>query len=141
MPALQTAIAHLNKAFARGEIRETVKKRHAFGPGNKLATGVVMHSKRAMNQPWAGFLDTIPKSLQEAVRSVIHYALSQTPPINITFAWAPSYDFEVSIWDSPDTATTRGGITVLVKSRYPDDTHPLKSRGTKRAKARKGAKG
>jgi hypothetical protein len=31
----------------------------------------------------------------------------------------------VTIWQAPDTRTSRGGITVLVKSRYPDDTHPL----------------
>jgi hypothetical protein len=138
MPALQTACSHLNKAFSREHIRQTAKKKEAFATGKKLATGVVMDSKKAMHSPWAGFLDTIPKSLQESIRSVIHYALSQTPPVNITFAWAPSYDFEVSIWDSPDTTATRGGITVLVKSRYPDDAHPLKPR---RAKGSKRAKG
>jgi hypothetical protein len=101
-----------------------------------------MHAKRAMHQPWADFLDTIPKSLQEAVRSVIHHALSQNPPVHITFAWAPSYDFEVSIWDSPDTRATRGGITVLIKSRYPHDAHPLKSDAKNGKTANgKGAKG
>jgi hypothetical protein len=141
MPALQTAIGHLNHAFSRQQIRQTVKKRRAWAAGKKLAAGVVMHSKTAVHQPWLEFLDTIPVSLQEAVRSVIHHALSQTPPVHITFAWAPSYDFEVSIWDSPDTRATRGGITILIKSRYPHDTHPLKAKGDNGAKGKNGSKG
>jgi len=30
------------------------------------------------------------------------------------------------VWQAPDTKTTKGGITVLIKSRYPDDAHPIK---------------
>jgi hypothetical protein len=41
-------------------------------------------------------------------------------------SWAPGYDYELSVWQAPDTRTSRGGITVLIKSRYPDDKHPLK---------------
>jgi hypothetical protein len=64
-------------------------------------------------------------SLQEALRSTIYHALSTKPPTQVTFGWAPGYDYEVTIWHAPDTKKTKGGITVLIKSRYPDDKHPL----------------
>ena len=63
--------------------------------------------------------------MQEALRAIIYQALSTTPPTQITFAWAAGYDFELSVWQAPDTKTSKGGITVLLKSRYPDDKHPI----------------
>ena len=74
-----------------------------------------------------GFLTAIIIGL----RSIIHHALSTTPPTQVTFAWAPGYDFEMTVWQAPDTKTTKGGITVLVKSRYPADTHPLDATDTR----------
>jgi hypothetical protein len=73
---------------------------------------------------WARFLDTMPIAIQETIRAVGYAALSAEPPIEVTFAWAPAYDFEVTVWQAPDTRTTKGGITVLIRSRYPDDRHP-----------------
>ena len=35
------------------------------------------------------------------------------------------YDYGLRLWDVSNTAKTAGGITVLLGSRYPDDTHPL----------------
>jgi hypothetical protein len=55
--------------------------------------------------------------------SVIRSAVARSMPI--TFAWAPGYDYELSVWDVADTADTAGGITVLLRSRYPADPHPL----------------
>jgi hypothetical protein len=69
----------------------------------------------------------VPQIFHEQVRSAIHHALTASPPIPITFAWAPAYDHEVSLWQAPDTKLTNGGITVVVKGRYPVDTHPLKA--------------
>jgi hypothetical protein len=36
----------------------------------------------------------------------------------VTFAWAPAYDWEITVWDAPC------GVTVLIKSRYPADGVP-----------------
>ena len=68
----------------------------------------------------------MPASFQETLRSIIYHALSTRPATQITFAWAPGYDYELTMWHAPDTKQTKGGITVLVKSRYPSDAHPLK---------------
>jgi len=90
-----------------------------------LAAGVVVQPKMALYSQWTDYLNRLPRSMQEAIRSTIYHALSTSPPTQITFAWAAGYDYELTIWDAPDTRQTRGGITILIKSRYPDDPHPL----------------
>jgi hypothetical protein len=125
MPGLQTVLGHLNCAFAREEIAKLVDKKEAFAPGKPLAAGVVVQPQMALFGQWREYLNHIPASMQEAIRSTIYHALSTSPPTQITFAWAAGYDYELTIWDAPDTKKTRGGITILIKSRYPDDAHPL----------------
>jgi|ERR1700674_5306015 len=128
MPGLQTILGELNTKFSRDGIKKLAAERDAFAPGKSLAAGVVVHAKmslHALHQPWQDYLKTIPESMQAAILAVIHHALGTKPPTQVTFAWAPGYDYEVSIWQAPDTRATRGGITVLIKSRYPDDKHPL----------------
>jgi len=126
MPHLQTALGTLNTAFSRDNIAKLAKNRASFREGQKLGAGIVIDSTMALHAEWIKYLDIIPGGLQEAIRSIINYALSTSPPTQITFAWAPGYDYELSVWQAPDTRTSRGGITVLIKSRYPDDKHPLK---------------
>jgi hypothetical protein len=125
MPALQTVLGQLNTAFGRDGIAELAKHREDFAPGKPLPAELIVHSKMPLHDDWAKYVNSIPRSMQEALRSTIYYALSTNPPIQITFAWAPGYDYELTIWDAPDTNVTKGGITVLLKSRYPDDPHPL----------------
>ena len=74
---------------------------------------------------WAQYLTTIPKSMQLTIQQIIHYALGTKPPTTVVFAWAPGYDYELNIWQAPDAKVTKGGITVLIKTRYPNDPHPL----------------
>ena len=125
MPGLQTVLGHLNHSFGREGITKLAEARESFAPGKPLAAGVVVHSKLALHDDFAEYLQNIPYSMQEVLRSLIYHALSTKPPTHITFAWAPGYDYELNIWHAPDTRKTRGGITVLIKSRYPDDRHPL----------------
>jgi hypothetical protein len=125
MPHLQTVLGQLNTAFSKAEIDKLAQQKDAFAPGKPLAAGIVVSPKMALHSDWKTYLDQIPMSIQEAIRSVIFFSLSSSPPKQITFAWAPGYDYEVTIWDAPDTRTTKGGITILIKSRYPDDKHPL----------------
>ncbi len=126
MPGLQTVLGDLNYAFGKEGIKKLVAEREAFAPGRSLHVGVVVKAGMKIHDAWADYLNDIPKSIQEALRSVMYYALSTTPPTQITFAWAPGYDYELTIWHAPDAPATKGGITVLIKSRYPDDKHPLK---------------
>jgi hypothetical protein len=125
MPGLQTLLGQLNGAFGREGIKKLAEKREMYGPGKSIVSGIIVHSKTALQKDWAKYLTGIPVSMQEALRATIYHALSTKPPTQITFAWAPGYDYELTIWHAPDTQATKGGITVLLKSRYPDDKHPL----------------
>lgn len=125
MPMLQTVLNDLNQAFGKDGIARLAISRDAFAPGKQLGAGLVVQKGTPLYDAWQAYLGQLPGSFQETLRSIIHYALSTAPPTQITFAWAPSYDYEVTIWHAPDTAATKGGITVLVKSRYPSDAHPL----------------
>jgi hypothetical protein len=126
MPHLQTVLGHLNHAFSRDNISKLAERRDAFESGKPFASGLIYGPEMALHRHWVAYLNLIPKSIQEAIFGVIRHALSTNPPTPIVFAWAPGYDYEVTIWHAPDTRTSRGGITLLVKSRYPDDHHPLK---------------
>ena len=126
MPHLQTAIGTLNSAFTHENLPNIAKHRAQFSDGKELAAGIVVHDKMALHPHWKKYIGDIPPAMQEAIRSIIYHALSTNPPTHIQFAWAPSYDYELSIWQAPDTKTSKGGITILIKSRYPDDKHPIK---------------
>ncbi len=66
----------------------------------------------------AAYLDRIPDGVHEAIRGAIYSALERSPRQLVTFAWAPAFDWEVTVWDVGDTKVTRGGMTILVKSPY-----------------------
>jgi len=136
MPGLQTTAGYLNTAFGRDNIDGIVGNRDAFAPGKKLsaALGTVFDTHKALFKALVPYVDGLPVIFQENLRSTIFHALSTTPPTQITFAWAPGYDYELTIWQAPDTSATRGGITVLLKSRYPSDPHPISSRAKPRRK-------
>ena len=101
-----------------------------FNPCNGVALAEAL--RRAQNVELTDavydFIDQWPSALQKAVQAVIWENFSREETVPITFAWTPAYDYSVTIYDVHDTATTRGGITVLLTSRYPDDVHPLRSR-------------
>ena len=125
MPALQTAMSKLNTSFTPGEIDKFAANAEAFAPGKKIDPGLLAPAGTVLHRALGTYLDTLPGSFHETLRGIVYYALKATPPIPVTFAWAPGYDFELNVWQAPDTAETRGGVTVLIKSRYPADKHPL----------------
>jgi hypothetical protein len=124
MPVMQTMLHELNHKFGRDHIQDTAALRDNYAPGQKVVGSLI-----AGGTPLAGvfrdYLGQMPGAIHETLRSVIHYALSTEPPTQITFAWAPAYDWEITVWQAPDTRHTKGGITLLIKSRYPDDKHPI----------------
>lgn len=125
MPVMQTALVELNNLFGLQRIGELVEQRQLFEPGKSLEPSFFAEPGSPLHAAFTTYFGLLPGSIHETLRSVIHYALSTSPPTQITFAWAPAYDYEINLWQAPDTALTKGGITLLLKSRYPDDTHPL----------------
>ncbi len=125
MPALQTVFNKLNREFNDDKIGVLANMASAFAPGKPLDIGFMVPKNSALYRAWKAYMDQVPGVFHETVRAIMDYALNTTPPTQVTFAWAPSYDHELTVWQAPDTATTRGGITILVKGRYPIDSHPL----------------
>ena len=128
MPRLQTLLGALNTAFSRTEIAQTAHGRDSFSPGQPLGdalAGMIAPAGSPMYFAFRDYVCLIPGSIQESIRSTLHYALSTDPPTLVIGAWVPAYDYEVTVWQAPDTSETRGGITLLLKSRYPGDPHPL----------------
>jgi hypothetical protein len=130
MAGFQTVLSYLNSAFSRDNIQQLAEKRENWAPGRKLGQGAVIKEGTRLHALWMEHLGKMPPSFQEVFRSIVYHALSTEPPTPITWAWAPSYDYELSIWQSPDTPPTKGGITVLMKSRYPTDAHPAHGTGS-----------
>jgi hypothetical protein len=124
MPVMQTVLNELNAKFGKDNIGALAANRANYAPGQTL-TGALAAGGTPLQPAFKAYFAQLPGAIHETLRSVIHHALSTTPPTQITFAWAPGYDYEVTVWQAPDTAQTKGGITLLLKSRYPDDKHPL----------------
>ena len=132
MPRHQALVAELNAAFGKDQVAQLVQRRSDFAQSKPLDTALTnLVAKRGTVEyrTFKSYLSKMPGSINEAIRGAIYYALGTTPPTLITFAWAPGYDYEVTVWQAPDTTETRGGITMLLKSRYPDDKHPLAGGG------------
>jgi hypothetical protein len=116
-------LGELNAAF--GGARPTVKADQAslFAPGKPVgpALATALGQKEAqLSSLLATFISAMPGALQESLRATLHYALTAEPRSLINFAWAPSYDFELNIWEAVEPAPHPSGITILLKSRYPD---------------------
>jgi len=130
MPSLQSVVSRLNTAFGEPNLDKIRHRADLFLPGKRLSGAVrtlkLVLAEAPAQRAWLRYLDRLPRGIHEALRSVIYSALTTRPrPVSITFAWAPAYDFELTIWQAPDTRISRGGITVLLRSRYPDDKHPV----------------
>jgi hypothetical protein len=117
MPALQTLFTQLNASFGPDSIR--VLDIDMFDQERTLAS-MVSEEYQAVA---ADALDAIPSSIHDAIRAVLRSAVSRQMPV--TLAWAPGYDFRLSVWDVADTDQTQGGITVFLETRYPSDGHPI----------------
>lgn len=114
MPMMQAAVRRLNRQFDDDHIANFAKGWEAFAPGQPLDAGLLLEAG-PLRDNFQGYLDRLPGGMREMLRGLIHYALSASPPVPITFAWAPGYEFELSVWQPAC------GVTVLLKGRYPGD--------------------
>jgi hypothetical protein len=74
-----------------------------------------------VNDEEASYIAAFPSGLQEAVRALVHDNIASGAPLDMTFAWAPGYEDELSLWQVADGDHTTGGITVFIRSRFPED--------------------
>ena len=119
MPAFQVMFEALNERLRHDRIGELDPA--AFAEGQSLA-GLLPEGAERL----AFALDALPSALHEAIRAVLRDAVVRGMPV--TLAWAPGYDYKLTLWDVADTTDTHGGITLLVETRYPADAHPIHGR-------------
>lgn len=130
MPYMQTALTAMNTAFGAEAIDESYgDAAELFGPqaDNSLSDALRRMPRLELSDAVSAYIDTWPGALQAALKAAIHHNVTRDVRVPITFAWTPAYDFSITIYDVVDTASSRGGITILLTSRYPDDVHPLHS--------------
>lgn len=133
MPTMQTALGSMNQSFAAGSIGEIpsdVVEEFRPGPDTSFVSALRRLPGLDMSDAVFDYLEEWPTALQRSVQAVIWENLTRGAVVPITFAWTPSYDYSVTIFDVRDTDKTAGGITVLFTSRYPADAHPLAARGS-----------
>jgi hypothetical protein len=62
-----------------------------------------------------------PEGLREVMRATIRSCVNREPRVPLTVAWAPSYDYQVEVWETADTPPA---MTMMLRSRYPVDSTP-----------------
>jgi len=116
MPALQVTFSELNVQLGPDAIK-------GLSP-TLFAEGQMLSAALPEDLASLGFaLDSLPSGIHEAIRAVLRDAVQREMPV--TIAWAPGYDYKLNLWDVSSTDDTRGGVTILVETRYPDDGHPI----------------
>jgi hypothetical protein len=70
------------------------------------------------------FASSVPPGMQAALTGLLVSNLERKVPLTVTWAWKPAYDYELTVWECEDTSVSKGGITVLIGTRYPRDPHP-----------------
>lgn len=119
MPLLSTMAERANASFSRANVR-SLKADH-FAAATTLR-GLLEALDIAKTDAEKDFLDRWPPVLQQTIRAVFAAAHARGEPVAVS--WAPGYDYEVQVWEAKDTETKPGGITLLLRSRYPADALP-----------------
>lgn len=151
MAFFQTAIGHLNRMFGDTDFlrdnRESLLELYKPSETHEDAAAALVRTTEQMlgkDSPLgeairnvepskiAKILEQQPATIMEAQRAVVHANLKREEPYGMTFAWVPGYDYEVNVWESPPTDATPGWITVLIKTRYPKDPHPITKQAMER---------
>ena len=132
MPALQAIVSDLNAAFAEPNLSKLRDHADLFLPGKRLSAAalalkLVLPEPRA-RRAWLRYLDGFPPGIHaEALRQrdLLRAHDAAAARRHHVRMGAGRTIPSLTIWQAPDTKSTRGGITVLIRSRYPDDKHPV----------------
>jgi hypothetical protein len=128
MPLMQTALTSMNTAFgpeAMDALDSDARARWSPSEDNTLSDALHGMPSLDLSDAVLSYINGWPSGLQAAIKGVIHENFNRSATVPITFAWKPGYDYAVEIYDVHDTETSRGGITIILTSRYPADPHPL----------------
>lgn len=121
MPWIQRMATVANVQFGPGAIEQIDLAK--LGPGTGLAD-IAASLGIATTGPEREYLNSWPAGLQEAVRAALYSAVNRDVRLPVTIAWMPGYDFEVTVAEAAGTSQSIGGMTILMRSRYPADVRP-----------------
>ena len=121
MPALQTLIVKLNRLTTAQKLLE-YKQSIAKNPAAAVSDLGPMISSSDIG---ARFLKVWPRTMRAMIATLIDDNIKRAKPLSITWLWKPSHDYEITVWECEDTTVSDGGISVLLGSRYPLETHPV----------------
>jgi hypothetical protein len=116
MPFFQLMAERANELFNR----ENISKVRLAGFKEKSLGAVAEALGVARNKIERDYLDSWPQSIQAALVVVLQSAVERKPPVPVTIAWAPGYDFEIDVWESKSVKKSIGAITILLRSPYPE---------------------
>lgn len=130
---MQLATTQMNLAFSADGLGEFGDSTNGFNPCNGLTLPEALAAMPHVDLPRMviRFLNQWPSALLAAVQAIIWENFNREVTVPITFAWQPAYDYSITVHDVHGTKKTRGGITIVFTSRYPDDTHPLRQSARK----------
>ena len=89
MPMFQALVGELNNNFHPTQIGALAKRKADFAPGKALDLSFAAEAGSPLQKLWVRYIKTMPPTIQETMRGVIHQAVSASPPRLVTFAWAP----------------------------------------------------
>lgn len=121
MPMLNSLASNFNAQFLPTTIALTASKAAFFAPGKPLKADFVYPSNTAYHAALTGYLTVMPGTVKETIRATIYYALTQTPPVGITFVWTTAPQFAASVAQNPPTRTGDGAITLFVQGPFPSE--------------------
>ena len=96
MPAYQAFLGKLNPLLVPGT--EGALNPELFAPDQPW-TDAADAAGITEGTTVSNIISAIPASVAEAMRAAIYSAL--TRDLAVTVAWAPSYDFELNVWEAP----------------------------------------
>jgi hypothetical protein len=111
---MQTMVSSLNAVFREENLPEVPVELF----DRDVTLGEAARRLGVDDRGLSEWLDTIPAGLHDGIRATIRSALTRDVPHPITFAWAPAFDYELSMWDVSAGPRTPGGVTILLKTPY-----------------------
>lgn len=123
MPWIERIISDFNRALNGYPLSERAEVAQMFEPGKPLREGLESMGVVTQDRQLTA-LHEWPRAFSAAFRGAIHEFLANGSDGPITIAWAPGYDYELTVWESTGVQDSAGGLTILVKTRYPFDRHP-----------------
>jgi hypothetical protein len=116
MPQFQAMVERANATFNR----DTMGGVNAafFAPGADVVASLV--ALNVIRTPAErAFVDALPSAVKETVRGSIHDGLTGSPPVPVQFLWMPAGHVEVRVTSVPGSASSIGGISVLLHTPIP----------------------